>query len=398
MTEPSELLTKKKRIQNVRCIITIEQIIRWGVKFMNLLDVSRAQLIREVYESKKMIYRLISLPSETQGYVSTSLLPYLSMICDGIDSLFKEDNIALSSDFEDVNEISFTKLIGRTRASAKLLTDKEKINKAINILGKEITNFCHELKKDYSQEQIDFVNMFGQEDLGIFYYKNKPFANSSQLNLYIKPLNSNIMKVGDDIYKFSMQLGQYIGSFLSDFEGDILEELKREHYLRKVDSDDFKYADYIFSDEKHRNIFNDKNDKRLALYLFNMRCQLNFTLSILNEVLDNHPLKFRIQLLTYYYSVQALKYAFGSDVHTLDRKHQDMIGKVVEKHNEVFKNKTFRNNLFHYKILVEGSGKIDNNYFESMVKEETSVDLNELLIIVYKEMHKIEELIEEIIY
>lgn len=33
-----------------------------------------------------------------------------------------------------------------------------------------------------------------------------------------------------------------------------------------------------------------------------------------------------------------------------------------------------------------------------MVKEETSVDLNELLIIIYKEMHKIEALIEEIIY
>ncbi len=102
--------------------------------------------------------------------------------------------------------------------------------------------------------------------------------------------------------------------------------------------------------------------------------------------------------MTYYNSVQALKCVSGSDVQTLDRKHQDVIGKVVDKHNEVFKNKTFRNNLFHYKILVEGSGKTENNYFESMVKEETCIDLNELLIIVYKEMRKIEELIEEIIY
>lgn len=365
---------------------------------MDLLDASRAQLISEVYESKKMIYRLISLPSDTQGYVSTSLLPYMSLICDGIDSLFKEDNIALSSGFEDVNEISFTKLIGRTRASAKLLTDKKKINKAINILDEEITNFCNLLKRGYSQEQIDYVNMYGQADLGIFYFKNKPFANTCQLNLYIKPLNSDIVKVGGDVYKFSIQVGQYIQGFLSGFEGDTLEEIKRENYIRKVDNADFKYTDYIFSDEKHRDIFNDKNDKGLALYLFNMQCQLNFSLSILNVVLDNHSLKFRIQLLTYYYSVQALKYAFGSDMQRLDRKHQDMIGKVVDKHNEVFESNTFRNNLFHYKISIESLGKIDSNYFESMVKEETSVDLNELLIIVYKEMYKIEALIEEIIY
>ncbi len=55
--------------------------------------------------------------------------------------------------------------------------------------------------------------MFGQDDLGIYYFKNKPFANTSQLNLYIKPFNSKIMDVGDDIYKFSMQVGSYIGGF-----------------------------------------------------------------------------------------------------------------------------------------------------------------------------------------
>ena len=138
----------------------MELIIKRGVNFMDLLHVSRAQLISEVYESKKMSYRLINLPRDIQGYVATSLLPYLSLICDGIDSLFEANNILPSSEFEDINEISFTKLIGRTRASSKLLTDKAKINKAINILDKDIRNFCDELKKDYSEEQIAFVNMF----------------------------------------------------------------------------------------------------------------------------------------------------------------------------------------------------------------------------------------------
>ncbi len=121
--------------------------VKRGVNFMDLLHVSRVQLISEAYESKKMIYRLTNLPRDVQSYVSTSLLPYLSLICDGIDSLFENNNTVLSSEFEDINEISFTKLIGRTRASSKLLTDKEKINRAINILDKEIKTFSDELKK-----------------------------------------------------------------------------------------------------------------------------------------------------------------------------------------------------------------------------------------------------------
>lgn len=365
---------------------------------MDLLHVSRVQLISEAYESKKMIYRLTNLPKDVQSYVSTSLLPYLSLICDGIDSLFENNDTVLSSEFEDINEISFTKLIGRTRASSKLLTDKEKINRAINILDKDIRTFSDELKKDYSEEQINFVNTFGQDDLGIYYFKNKPFANTSQLNLYIKPFNSKIMDVGDDIYKFSMQVGSYIGSFLSNFEGDTLEKLRQEDYITKVDQNDFKYKDYIFSEEIHRNIFNDKIDKRISLYLLNIQCQLNFSLNILNMLIDNHPLKFRIQFLIYYYSVQALKYAFGSDLERLDNDHQDIIRIAIDKQNEMFKSNTFRNNLFHYKLSAENTGFINNNYFESMVKKQTDTNLNELLIMIYNEMYKIEELIGELIY
>ena len=114
---------------------------------MDLLQVSRSQLISEIYESNKMMYRLINLPDDIRPYISNSLLPYLAMICDGIDSLFQtKDTVALSSEFEDINEISFTTLIQKIRASSKLLTDK-KIRKSIKILDSETRKFYDELKK-----------------------------------------------------------------------------------------------------------------------------------------------------------------------------------------------------------------------------------------------------------
>lgn len=59
---------------------------------MDLLQVSRSQLISEIYECNKMIYRLINLPIAIRANISSSLLPYMSMICDGIDSLFRTED------------------------------------------------------------------------------------------------------------------------------------------------------------------------------------------------------------------------------------------------------------------------------------------------------------------
>lgn len=364
---------------------------------MDLLQVSRIQLINEAYECKKMMYRLINLPKHAQSYISPSLLPYLSLICDGIDTLFQSNNTVWSSEFEDINEISFTKLIRRTRASSKLLTDK-KINHSLNILEKEIINFSHHLKRDYSKVQLAYVNMFGQEDLGIYYYKNKPFANTSQLILYVKPFNSEIDRVGNYIYKFGTQASSYISSFLYIFEDYFLEELRQEDYKIKLDENDFEHKDYIFSVEKHRNVFNDEIDKNISLFLLNMQCQLNFSLDILDLLIDDHPLKFRIQFLIYYYSVQALKYTFGSNLSKLNNHHKNSIEKIIITQSKIFESGTFRNNLFHYKLSGENIQFINNDYFKNMVEEETYTSFDDLLSTIHNETHNIENLIRSLIY
>lgn len=346
-----------------------------------------------------MIYRLINLPEDIQSNVSGSLLPYLAMICDGIDDLFQtKDIVVLSSKFEDINSQSFTTLINKIRVSSKLLTDKKNIRTSIKILNSETKEFHDELIKDYNEEQLSFIKVFGQDDLGVFYYKNKPYANSSQLNLYIKPYNSSVMKVGKDVFKFSMQTAMYINSFCSALEGHILPHLKREDYIINVNSEDFIAEDYIYSDEKHRNIFNNVIDKRISLYLLNMQCQLNFALNILDLLIDEHPLKYRIQLLIYYYAVQAIDFAFRLGYLKELEEHQETITAVIEAHKRIFKGNTFRNNLFHYKLSKEINPLLGNSYFEALVETLVSTPLENLLTTVYKEMDIVEKLIKEIIY
>lgn len=366
---------------------------------MDLVRVSRSQLISEVYECKKMLYRLINLPEDVRPNISNSLLPYLSMICDGIDNLFQtEDPVVLSSKFEDINGKSFTTLIKKVRASSKLLTDKKNLRISIKILDSETKKFHDDLIKDYTEERLAFVKAFGQDDLGVFYYKNKPYANSSQINLYIQPFNSSVEEFGKDIFKFSMQVAMYINSFCSVLEGHTLPHLKREDYITNIDCEDLTSRDYIYSEEKHRNIFNNFIDEGVALYLLNMQCQLNFALNILDLLIDEHPLKYRIQLLIYYYSVQAIDFAFSSGYLEEFEECQETIIAVIETHNRIFNSSIFRNNLFHYNLSTEIDPSLSKNYFAAMVETLTSVSLENLLTAVYKEMDIVEKLIKEIIY
>ncbi|WP_391115878.1 hypothetical protein [Psychrobacillus sp. L3] len=366
---------------------------------MDLVQVSRSQLISEVYECKKMLYRLINLPEDVRSNISNSLLPYLSMICDGIDNLLQtEDSVVLSSLFEDINGKSFTTLIKKIRASSKLLTDKKNLRISIKMLDRETKKFHDELIKVYTEEQLAFIKAYGQDDLGVFYYKNKPYANSSQINLYIKPFNSTVEEVKEEIFKFSMQVATYINSFCSGLEGHTLPLLKQEDYITNLDCEDLVSKDYIYSEENQRNIFNNVIDKGISLYLLNMQCQLNFALNILDLIIDEHPLKYRIQLLIYYYSVQAINFAYSSGYLGELEELKETITAVIETHKRIFNSSTFRNNLFHYKLFTEFEHSLSKNYFEVMVETLTSVSLENLLTTVYKEMDIVEKLIKKIIY
>lgn len=373
---------------------------------MDLLSISRLNLISEVYESKKMIFRIINLPEEIQPLVTTSFIPYLSMICDGIDSLFKDNETKPSEIFGDVGGKSFTYLIGKTRASSKLFTDK-KIGKALNIINKEIERFNMSLRNGYYEKELAYIIENGQPDLGVYYYKNKPFANTSQLLIYqedffeIFDSFDSIEKVGPIIQEFSMNQAQYINSILSELEGNQLDIIQRENCIVELDELDFKTKDYIFSQEKYRNIFNNVLDKRISLYLFNVMCQLNFSMLLLNKLIDSsHSLKYRLELLIYYNSVQAIKYVHTRESGNLNISLKKEMTAIIEFQNILFsKNNSLRNNVYHYVFSEDNLNmEINNDYFISMVEFQTERNFDEVMLDIRNDMKKITELIETMIF
>lgn len=371
---------------------------------MDLLSISRLNLISEIYESKKMIFRIINLPEETQSLVATSFTPYLSMICEGIDSLFKDNERKSSEIFGDINGKSFTYLIGKTRASSKLLTDK-KISKALAIIDKEIERFNMTLRNGYSEKELTYVIENGQPDLGVYYYKNKPFANTSQLLIYqgefleIFDSVDSLEKVGPLIQEFNMNLTQYINGILSELKENQLDIIQRENCIIELEELDFKTKDYIFSEEKHRNIFNNGIDKRISLYLFNVMCQLNFSIMLLNKLIDSHSLRYRIEFLIYYYSVQAIKYVYTRESGNLDNSLKKEMTNIIEFQNILFSSNTLRNNLFHYRFSEDNLDmEVKNDYFINMVEFQTKRNFEEVMLEIRNAMEKITELIESIIY
>ena len=101
---------------------------------MDKLDqISLTELMIEAIEAKKLLYRVLTCPKDMQALISMPLVPYLSLICDGLDS-FLGSSGSSSKEFEDILGVPFTKLIRNSRSSVKLLSDKKKLAKINKIL------------------------------------------------------------------------------------------------------------------------------------------------------------------------------------------------------------------------------------------------------------------------
>lgn len=49
-------------------------------------QISLTELMIEAIEAKKLLYRVLNCPKDMQALISMPLVPYLSLICDGLDS------------------------------------------------------------------------------------------------------------------------------------------------------------------------------------------------------------------------------------------------------------------------------------------------------------------------
>lgn len=370
---------------------------------MSLLVISRKQLLFELYESKKMIYRIINLPSESQSLISMSISPFLSLLCDGIDSLFSEGELKLSESIGKIDNISFTKLMTQNRVSIKLLAD-EKISSAVNIIDEQIKNFNNALTDDYGEVQKKFISLFGQPDLGVYFFRGTSFSNTSQLSIYqdmfrkMTDNNINDRRLGPILRDFSAAQASYINSFVSQTEGSLLPIINVEDCNIDINDSDFSEKDFIFYNEEKINIFTKYTDKEIILYLFNLKCQLSFALKIIPEIIDRKSsLRFRIEMITYYQSVKTIEFLLKKNKIPLNKKVEKIVEGILIDFKSIFLGNSLRSNIYHYKLSEDNlKMSLDNDFFISMVEFQTKRSFNLVFENIEKNMRELVGILDEI--
>ena len=369
----------------------------------SILEASRTQLLTEIYEAKKMLYRILNLPTESQSLISMSISPFLSLLCEGIDNLFSEDDVKFSENYGLIYGMSFTKLMNQNRASVKLLTDK-KITRAIKTIDKQLIAFNQDLVREYNLLQRDYISMFGQPDLGIYFFLIVSFSNTSQLSIYqdmfrqiaIDNLGNNTL--GFIIRDFSASQANSISSFASAIEGKTLPKIDSNKCKLDISDNDFSEKDFIFIDERKRNIFLHSENKNLSLYLFNIKCQMSFALKLAPKIIDrNHALRFRVEIIAYYQSMKTIDFLIKKGKLLLSSTKMEILDKLLINFNNIFSDNYLRNNIYHYRFSDDNVHMVmKNDYVISMIEFQTRQDFNCVFGNIERDMTELIEVLDEI--
>ncbi|EAF9207810.1 hypothetical protein A4V34_05400 [Listeria monocytogenes] len=362
--------------------------------------ISYIELYQEAEECYKILYRFINSPKDIQSILIPPMIPFLSLISVGIDSF-----VEFTDEYPQINGYSFKSLIGSSRAKTKLLSDK-RLQKSMNIINETLLKANKDLRTGYNSIQFQIIEDLGQEDLGVFYYKNTPIANSLQMYVYLAELmdiddgESLEGKYKDTLINFSSSLSNHIYSFVlsnkKDFE-DYIDDNVQEINIKE---NDLSMADYFIMDTKRRNYFRKDFEESFLIYVFNFLCNINYTLYIIPLIIDNKKaIYYRFKLITYITTVEALsKLAKNHNMSSVVEPINSQLSIIIERKRQIISS-NLRNNLFHFEIPqgdfpLEWSG----NIFENLIEYQTKMKFNIFNETIDNELNKIAILIKEWIY
>lgn len=96
------------------------------IKNSGLKQISYQGLLIEVQEVYEMMDKITNSDVKIASYISTSLIPYLSFVCDGLDYFHSGTDKDHSSWYEDIEENSVQKLVKENRSALKLYSENKK--------------------------------------------------------------------------------------------------------------------------------------------------------------------------------------------------------------------------------------------------------------------------------
>lgn len=348
-----------------------------------LMMLSQLEIMREASQVKACMLQVQFAPTESQAAIHMNLFPYYSNLCIGLDSVIFPIN-----EIEEIVNCDFIKMLKRNRIGMKLLSDKKRLRKKINILSKIIDSNNKVLRMDYGALQKIYIKVFGQKDFGVSFYNGFPIANTFQQTLFwvdfLLDENNNentfegyVKHMGEQLKNFSRDVGAYISTVATGFEESF--KIDISEYIAKERTSEIciDTKEYYFSDDKRRDIFTSSEDKFIQLMVFVSQCQLNFVDKLLpNFIPVTSEFYLRIKLINYLSVVSIL----GSVENTLlSSGNFDLIdiSEIFKEKNRFFpKDSPLRNNIFHYSISDIDASKIDytNNIINELIKASSDME------------------------
>lgn len=106
---------------------------------IKLEQISYQELLIEVREIYNLLHKLTNSDVKISSFLSTTLIPYISFVCDGLEYFHAETKEVNSSWYNKTRGHTVQKLIKETRNALKLYSDKR--NKVIPELEDDIDLF-----------------------------------------------------------------------------------------------------------------------------------------------------------------------------------------------------------------------------------------------------------------
>src|SRR5690625_95574 len=364
-----------------------------------MLHKKSLQLLREDCKDITIcLHRLLKSNEDFRNIASLGLLPYLSIVVEGLDKLLE-----LPINYNKIGENSFKQLYTKSRERAKVYS-KKRFNQTLRTIKTAHKHIFNDLTKSYGPLQNLFIKYYGQRTLGIFYINGIPFYNN-----FIGYIDINeIFSVSDieevleekrsvELRTFSSNLANYILTGYIDF-GYSLNDLNK---IKGVNID-IHYDDFFIEPVSKRKLINKLYNYTISIFLFNILCKINYILYVFPKIIDsNSNLYYRFKLACYLSTVETLAVLQRSQRKDIDiMKNDDVLIEIIETKRKLDKNSKLRNNIFHYSIQNIAQSVFENIYypthvFNKILEYNTSKSREELDEIVSNEFDKIIKLIHK---
>lgn len=366
---------------------------------MDLLDkISFWVLLNETAEVRQLLENLVNLKRELYSEISIGILPFVSSLSDGILHFLPEECL---EEFPNIGKQELKKIIAGVRVSYKQYSDK-KFNKAIKSILEIEEIFYSQMSEEYSILQKLVIRILGQQDLGVFYYKGIPYANTNQYHIYLESILSKTDR--KELPYFSNEASSLFFEYSKNL-GALINSTNLKTVLttpiENINSRDFVLKDFFLLDKKRRNFLTGSLPLETQLFLFNILCQNNFILYVIPDILKSKEKFFTRSLIQcYLVSITALRLVYKKYSSSLSNFQKEQFSKIIdnkEKHLNI--NQAFRNNVFHYKISNVPLDVFSNpdKFFEELIEFHSNKSFKEYQELLINETIEINRFINSLI-